>query len=187
MANNTCKCKYCGSEIDKNTAYNPSPRMYYCSKEHFDERERKRLGENNKSNKIKYKPQENTNRREFTDYVQNIYVNRYGWNKNKINWTIICSNASNILKQHENWTYDTLTYILYYMNEILELDLICQESNYNPLSLLPFYAQEAEDYFNEMSAIDDIVSTFDNTNNEKIIEKNKSKIKYKQIDMGCLL
>lgn len=183
----TVKCKYCGTEIDKSIAYNPNPRQYYCSKEHFNERERERLGENGKGNKIKYKPKDDGNpRRIFTDKVLSIFVDRYGWNKNKINWSMICATASNVLKEHENWSYDTLTYILFYMNDILELDLICSESNYNPLSLLPFYAKEAEDYWLQCSDIEKSIENFDFDDNSVVIKKSNgnNKKKRKEINMN---
>lgn len=177
------KCKHCGKELTKEEAYNPSPRNYYCNKFCFDERERKRLGEG-KTKKIKYKPKDDGNpRRIFTDKVQSIYIN-YGWDKNKINWQMICGNALNILKEHENWSYDTLTYILYYMHDILGLNLISEESNYSPLSLLPYYAIEAEEYYNQTESIKESIENFDFNEEIKIIKNiQHKKIKHKLINM----
>ena len=74
------KCKYCGKEIDKESAYNPKKGFYYCNENHY----LSHLEKQKNTSKHSYKSAEGTDRRDYSDYIQNIYI-RYGWNKNKIN------------------------------------------------------------------------------------------------------
>lgn len=171
------KCRCCGTEIDKSIAYSVKQGQYYCNENCYN---KKKHGEE-KGNKIKYKPREGTQRREFTDYVQRIYLDS-GWNKNKINWTMICSQAKNILDEHEVWSYDTLTYILFYMYEILGLQLVTEESKFSPLTLIPYYALEAETYCNENAELEEIIENFDFTPRNKIISKYNQERLYEPID-----
>lgn len=178
------KCRYCGTNIDSAMAYSVTKGQYYCNKECYDNKQRIKLNEG-KSTKIRYKPIEGTDRREFTDTIQNLFV-QAGWNKNKINWSMLMSQASNILKQHEKWSYATLTYILWYMTEILELQLITKESNYSPLSLVEYYGQEAEEYFNQTQRIEQNIEKFDFNENKIVIKNNftYNKNKHKEIDIS---
>ena len=182
------KCKYCGKQIAKDNAYKIADRQYYCNKTCYDDKQRSKI-DNGKTNKIKYKPQEGTERREFTDYIQMIYINS-GWNKYSINWSMVCSQASNILNEHPKWTYDTLLYILQYMNEVLGLQLVTKESNYSPLSLVPFYATEAEEYFIQTQDIEDKINSFDFNTEVKIVKninRQYKKNNYNKINIENIL
>lgn len=173
------KCKYCGKEVIRDEAYNPFPKQYYCNEDCYNARERKRLGEEEAKarDKIKYKPIDNGNpRRRFTDYLQDMYVYKYGWNKDAICWEMLCATASNYLKQYEDWSYESMTYVLYYMNEVLELDLVNQDSNYNALALLPFYYREAKEYCENTMDIESKIESFD-FNDEKVVVKTSDRKK----------
>lgn len=157
-------CRFCKKQLDKDSAYCPSPKMYYCNEDHYT----KQL------NKIKYKPKktksngEPNDRREFTDYVQDIYV-KQGYDKHYIPWQMLMSQSSNILKEHKSWTYTTLGYILYYMYEVIELNLFAEDSNGSILSLLPYYGLEAEKYFNQKAEVENAINNYDF--NEPIVVK----------------
>ena len=181
------KCKYCGKQIEKDNAYKIADRQYYCNKTCYDDKQRSKI-DNGKTNKIKYKPQEGTERREFTDYIQMIYINS-GWNKYSINWSMVCSQASNILNEHPKWTYDTLLYILQYMNEVLGLQLVTKESNYSPLSLAPFYETETEEYLIKTQDIEDKINSFDFNTEVKIVKNINRQYKnnYNKINIENIL
>ena len=176
------KCRYCKKEIEKNQAYCPKSGMYYCNENHYlSSLERKK-----NTTKHSYKSAEGTDRRAFTDAIQDLYVDIYGWNKKAIKWQILMSQASNLLKVNPTWTYDTILYIIWYMQEILEMNLINKESNWSPLSLVDYYAQEAEQFYNECSAIQKSAENY-NEENQIIIKSNKNKkLKYKPINMEDL-
>lgn len=173
-------CRCCGKEVDKNSAYKVGKGSYYCNYSCYDQ---KMVQKN--ALKKKYKPKENTDRRDFTDYVQKIYLEN-GYDKSEINWTLIMANAKNILENHEVWSYATLQYILYYMYEIQEINLFSEESN-TILSLVPFYGLEAEQYFNETEELEKAIKNFElKSNVTKIKKKCCAKNKYKQIDLTNL-
>ena len=177
--NNIAKCRYCKKEIDKTTAYNPVSGMYYCNENHYLSALEKKKNTGHHS----YKSVEGSDRREYTDTLQDLYVNRYGWNKKHIKWQIIMQQTNNLLKANPSWTYDTILYIVWYMQEILGMNLICKESNYSPLSLVDYYALEAEQYYNECSEIQKSVENYNFDESDIIIKKkNNIKIKYKPLE-----
>ena len=178
-----CKCRYCKKEISKDAAYSPKSGMYYCSENHY----LSSLEKKKNTTKHSYKSAEGNDRRAFTDAIQDLYVNVYGWNKSKIRWQILMSQCSNLLKANPTWTYDTILYVIWYMQEILEMNLINKESNWSPLSLVDYYAQEAEQFYNECTAIQESTNNYDFEDKQVIIKSNKSKnLKYKPINMEDL-
>ena len=174
------KCRCCGKEIDKETAYKVGKASYYCNEQCYNVTMAKR-----NKNKVKYEPQESTDRRVYTDYIVKIYTDN-GYDKSEIPWQLIGAQTKNILKEHEVWSYLTLQYILYYMYEVLELNLFTEESNGSILSLLPFYGIEAEKYFNQTKEIEKSINEFDFTDNEIVIKKSCGGKKKKYIDIGSL-
>ena len=174
------KCRYCGKQLDKDTAYKVGKASYYCNEECYN----KVMAKRNKA-KAKYELKENSDRLEYTDYIQRIYLEN-GYDKSEINWTLLMSQTKNILQEHEVWSYITLHYILYYMYEVLELNLFSEESNGSILSLLPFYGLEAEKYFNQTKEIEKSINEFDFTDNEIVIKKSCNGKKKKYIDIGGL-
>lgn len=182
MAKNLVKCRYCKKEIEKDTAYNPVGSMYYCCENHYLSALEKK-----KNTGHSYKSVEGSDRRAYTDKIQDLYVNMYGWDKKNIKWQFIMQQTSNLLKVNPSWTYDTILYILWYEQEILGLNLICKESNWSPLSLVDYYALEAEQYYNECVEIAKSVENY-NFDNEIIVAKSihMKKEKYKPIDMESI-
>lgn len=170
-------CKYCGKEVDKEIAYSPKRGQYYCSENHY----LSALEKKQNNTKHSYKSVEGSDRRAYSDFIQDLYVNKYGWNKKKLNWQIIFSQTNNLLKANPNWTYETIEYIIWYMQEILGKNLICKESNWSPLSLVDYYALDAELYFNECQAV---TKSANNYSDDTItISKSKTKkIKYKPME-----
>lgn len=173
----TVKCKYCGKDIDKETAYSVKKGQYYCNENHYLSAIEKR---NNKS-KHSYKSVEGSDRRAFTDAIQDLYVNKYGWNKEKINWQILMNMVNNLLKANPTWTYETILYIIWYEQEILGLNLICAESHWSPLSLVDYYALDAEIYYNECEKVSQSAENY--SDDTIVIVKSKDKkIKYKPME-----
>ena len=171
------KCRYCGKEIDKEIAYSEKKGQYYCDENHYLSALEKKKNHTNHS----YKSAEGTDRRIYTDAIQKLYVETYGWNKKAIKWQILMSQTTNLLKANPTWTYDTILYIIWYMQEILELNLISAESHYSPLSLVEFYALEAELYYNECQKVSNSADNYiDDT--ITIVKSKDKKIKYKPME-----
>ena len=173
------KCRYCKKEIDKNTAYSPVSGMYYCNENHY----LSALEKKKNTSKHSYKSADGTDRRAFTDAIQDLYVNQYGWDKKKINWQILMSQCNSLLKNNPSWTYDTILYIIWYEQEILGLNLICKDSHWSPFSLVDYYALDAEMYYNECSEIQKSVENYNfDEDNIVIKKKNNIKVKYKPLE-----
>lgn len=178
----TVKCKFCKQEIQKNISYSPKPREYYCNCEHYQLQ----------LNKIKYKaPKTNKNgepneRRELTDYIQKIYIEN-GWDKHYINWTMLMSQIKTMMSEHK-LKYQGIQYILYYMYEILGINLFNEESKGSILNLVPFYKIEAEQYFIKTSDIEDNCQSFEFNDNTIVIKSNSTnnKNRKKEIDISAL-
>lgn len=176
-------CKFCKAKIDRDSAYSPCPKSYYCNEEHYKLQE----------NKIKYKPQkiknngEPNDRRELTDYIQKIYI-EHGYDKHFIPWQMLMSQVSNILKENKKWSYTTLQYILFYMYEILEINLFSEESNGSILSLVPYYGLDAERYYNQCLKIEENSENFEFTDAITIKKKkyNGENKRYKHISIDKL-
>lgn len=181
MAENICKCRYCKADILKDTAYSVIKGQYYCNETHYLSALEKKKAT---STKHSYKSAKGTDRRDYSDFIQDIYI-RYGWNKNKINWQIIFSQTNNLLKSNPNWSYETIKYILWYEEEILGKQLITKESNWSPLSLVDYYALEAELYWQECQEISEATNNFDFDKDVVIRKtKNSSHKKFKEIDIN---
>lgn len=180
---NECICRYCKKKINKDTAYSVTKGQYFCNETHY----LSSLDKKQNKSKHSFKSAEGTERRNYSDAIQKLYVDMYGWNKKKINWQIIFSQTNNLLKANPTWTYDTILYIIWYMQEILEMNLINKESNWSPLSLVDYYAQEAEQFYNECVDIQKSAENYTTEDTHIIIKSNKSKkLKYKSISMEDL-
>lgn len=60
IMSNFVKCRICHKKIDKSTAYNPKPRMYYCSKDEYD------------ASRVKKTPQSDDSK-QLVAYIASIY------------------------------------------------------------------------------------------------------------------
>ena len=174
------KCRNCKKEIERNSAYKVGKASYYCDVDCYNETMSKR-----NKNKTKYEPADPSERRNFTDYVQFIYISN-GYDKSEINWTVLMAQTKSILQEHPQWSYTTLQYILQYMYEIVQINLFAEESNGSILSLLPFYGLEAEKYFNQTKEIEENIKNFDFKDNEIVIKYSCCERKKKYIDLGEL-
>lgn len=174
------KCKYCGKEVEKDKAYNPKPKCYYCNENHY----LSALEKQKQNKKHSFKSPEGSDRRNYTDTIQNLYI-YYGWDKDKINWQTIMAQTNRLLKDNSKWTYDTILYILEYEQEILGLQLITKESNWSPLSLVDYHYIDAKKYWEECESIKQSIDGFDFEDKNIIITKTQNyKKKYKEIDLN---
>lgn len=143
-------CRFCKQEIKGDDYYSPKPKMYYCSEDHY------RL----QQNKNKYKPKEGSDRLVLTNYIVKIYEEN-GYDKHYIPWEMLMSQTKNILQEHDVWSYITIQYILYYMYEVLKLNLFNEESKGSIMNLVPFYGLEAEKYYNSTVEVQDSIDEYE--------------------------
>ena len=58
----------------------------------------------------------------LTNYIQSLYIQQ-GFDKSDIKWVIMTSQIKNMMSENKGLTYAQIKYILWYMVEILELNL----------------------------------------------------------------
>ena len=167
MAKNP-KCKHCQQEIlDKTLATKKSNGYYHNS-----------CLEEMELAKRKYKPQENTPRRQFTDMVVEYYVNS-GYDKNLIQWNTIQSQANKLMKENSQYTYPSMTYTLWYAMEIEQAPI---SDDRGIIGLIEFNFDKAKKYYNELEEIKKSIDEFEFE--DKVVVVNKSfskKKKYKEL------
>ena len=172
----TVKCRFCKKEIPKSQAYKVGNMSYYCNEQCHKSQE----------NKVKYKQPkvkpngETSERRLLTDYIQYYYTNN-GIEKHTINWSLICQQIKQIeekLKINDNW----VRYVLWYMIEIKEMNLIDDKYDGSIMNLVEYYYTEAYDYWLEIGEIKKSIDEFEFE--DKVVVVNKSfskKKKYKEL------
>lgn len=179
-------CRNCGKEIDRNNCYKFGKTSYYCNEDCYNEKFEK--------NKQKYKPVKEkpvgtpNPRRLFLDYIQEIYLDN-GYDKRQINWETLTAQIKNMMAQteHEVWKYEGMQYVLWYMYEIVNINLFAPESNGSIITLLPYYYQEAQDFFYKTEEIRELVDNFEFEDKEVVIKKSRTdKNRYKEINMEDL-
>ena len=167
MAKNP-KCKHCQQEIlDKTLATKKSNGYYHNS-----------CLEEMELAKRKYKPQENTPRRHFTDMVVEYYVNS-GYDKNLIQWNTIQSQANKLMKENGQYTYPSMTYTLWYAMEIEQVPI---SEDRGIIGIIEFNFDKAKKYYNELEEIKKSIDEFEFE--DKVVVVNKSfskKKKYKEL------
>ena len=104
----------------------------------------------------------------LTDYIQLLYVNQ-SYDKKDINWAILTAQIKNMMSDDKSLTYAQLKYILWYMVEILELNLFNEEFNGSILNLVPYYIQEAKEFCLKCKDIRESVKGFDFTDEIRIV------------------
>lgn len=88
----TMKCKVCNKEIGHGQRYKTETltSIYFCSKECYENY----LAKPKAKSKINYKPKPGSQRRRFTDYLQD-------WTDDKINWAMAMKQAKDIQQEYK--------------------------------------------------------------------------------------
>lgn len=120
------KCKYCGKTLVKDACYKEGKNKF-CSELEC----------------IKWNT-ENKARQSLLAYIKGIYEMQ---GINQINWAMLTSQIKNMLDVNKDWNYSTIKYTLWYMCEIAHVNLFSDKAKGSVLSLIPFYLDEAKDYY----------------------------------------
>lgn len=175
------KCRFCKTEIDRDTAYKVGKNSYYCDNYCYS-----RYMEDRDNKKKKYKPKDNTDRRKLTDYIQNLYIEE-GYEKSEINWVLLMSQVKNFIEEY-GYKYSGIKYCLWYMKEIENINLFNNDFNGSVLNLIPYYYEKSKQYWKETNDIKKEIKNFDFNNKIiKIKGKNIDKRKNKMIKMEDLM
>lgn len=136
----------------------------------------------------KVKSKDSEDRKAFLDYIQDTYLEG-GILKSNINWTLITAQIKNMMDNNKDMKYTGMKYCLWYMREILELNLF-NEQGQTIISLLPFYYEESKNHWNQVKEISDAVENFE-FGNEIVITKKEVDLNvkkwYNEIDMNDLI
>jgi hypothetical protein len=100
-------------------------------------------------------------RKALTDYIQNVYVS-LGWNKEDINWKLLMSQVKNLEQEDKKYTSSSILYTLYFMNEVLQINMLGDYANLNDsiLNLVPFYFQDARAHYFKVLKVQESVKNF---------------------------
>ena len=104
----------------------------------------------------------------LTNYIQSLYIQQ-GFDKSDIKWVIMTSQIKNMMSENKSLTYAQLKYILWYMVEILELNLFNEEFNGSILNLVPYYIQEAKEFCLKCKDIRESVKGFDFSDDIRVV------------------
>lgn len=173
---NHMKCKCCGKEISKDKAIQYKPYVYFCSEECLNNYKQKQIDKTTK--KKNYIADKDTPRRNLTDYIQKYYINN-GWSKTAINWNMIGSQISNLIKEY-GFTYDGIRLTLYYMAEVKQENLLSDTGSI--LNLVPYEYQNAEQYWKQIKRIQKATAQFDFSDDIKEVKTETKEIHYGTLD-----
>lgn len=166
MANKKVKCRYCGELIDRDLAYKVGKANYYCNEEHYISKQ------DDNSKDIKCKPQDGSDRRKLTDYIQQVYLD-CGYNKNDINWNLLMQQVK-LMQDKYGYKYSGILLTLKYMKEIKGMDLIDKTTN-SCLNLIEYYYNETKQSFIDKRKIEQALEDFEFKDEIKIMKKGVDK------------
>ena len=109
------------------------------------------------------------------DYIQSLYLQQ-GYDKQKIPFKVITAQIKQIMSEDKTLNYAQIKYIIWYMVEILQMNLFDDSFNGTILNLVPYYINEAREFCIKCKDIRQLAKDFDFSNNVKIVKVgNRSK------------
>jgi len=162
---NTVKCRFCHKEISKSTAYSPKQGMYYCDQSCYEQAQDKKKPQRQQKN---FKSFKGTDREKCTDFIQSLYLEQ-GYTKSNIPWVLVGSQLKNILESNPTWKYSGIRYTLWYMHDILEMNMFHEKGT--PLNLVEFYYNDARDYYMECEEIKKAIEDIDWEDEVKVVKR----------------
>ena len=117
------------------------------------------------------------------EYIQSLYLLQ-GYSKQQIPFKIITAQIKQIMTDDKTLNYSQLRYIIWYMVEILQMNLFDDSFNGTILNLVPYYINEAREFCIKCKDIKQLASEFDFSNNVKIVKVGNrgNKIEYMSFD-----
>ena len=154
----TAKCKQCKQpllnksiyvEQDVNKKDGPIDRkkVYFCCDECKVEYTKPKVVVETPYNKL-------------TNYIQSLYLSQ-GYTKQQIPFKVITAQIKQIMTEDKTLNYSQIKYVLFYMIEILEMNLFDDSFNGTILNLVPYYINEAREFCIKCKDIRKMASEFD--------------------------
>ena len=119
----------------------------------------------------------------LTDYIQSLYIQQ-GYDKQQIPFKIITAQIKQIMSDDKTLNYAQLRYIIWYMVEILQMNLFDDSFNGTILNLVPYYINDAREFCIKCKDIRKLASEFDFSDNVKIVKvgNREKKVDYMSFD-----
>lgn len=133
-------CTVCGKEYGKGKGFHGAKykSIHFCCQDCYDRFVKMK---NAPKPPVNYKPVQGTDRRKFTDYVQE-------WTNDKVNWQWIMKQAKDIQEEYElNWKQ--MYHVLKYCKEYEDMDWNIE---YGLYQFFPKYIKPTEDFANAILA-----------------------------------
>lgn len=160
-------CDVCNKEYNRGQGFHGSKykSIHFCSQECYDKFVKIKIAP---KPPINYKPAKGTDRRKFTDYIQE-------WTDDKVNWQWIMKQAKDIQEEYEiDWKI--MYHVLKYCREYEDIDW---NMEYGLYQFFPKYIKPMQDFSNAIIAFKTMQFTEDET---QVIKKKKSYVS--SIDWG---
>ena len=154
----TAKCKQCKQPIPNKSIYIEQDvnkkdgtidkkRLYFCCDECKVEYEEPKPIVENPYTKL-------------NNYIQSLYLSQ-GYTKQQIPWKVITAQIKQIMSEDKTLNYAQIRYILWYMVEILQMNLFDDSFNGTILNLVPYYINEAREFCIKCKDIRQLAKEFD--------------------------
>lgn len=136
------KCKVCNKEIGHGQRYKTETltSVYFCSKECYENYLARPKTKPKTKPKTDYKPKPGSQRRRFTDYLQD-------WTDDRINWPMAMKQAKDIQEEYELSWHDMLMVLKY----AREYDNYTWDLNYGLYQVFPKYIKPTQDFVDSIN------------------------------------
>ena len=115
------------------------------------------------------------------DYIQLLYLSQ-GYTKQQIPFKVITAQIKQIMSEDKTLNYAQLKYIIWYMVDILQMNLFDESFNGTILNLVPYYINEAREFCIKCKDIRKMASEFDFDDKVRIVKVGNRSNKVEEME-----
>lgn len=115
------------------------------------------------------------------DYIQLLYLQQ-GYDKQQIPFKVITAQIKQIMSEDKSLNYAQIRYILWYMVDILEMNLFDESFNGTILNLVPYYINEAREFCIKCKEIKKLANEFDFDDSVRVVKVGNRSKKVKEME-----
>ena len=115
------------------------------------------------------------------DYIQSLYLSQ-GYTKQQIPFKVITAQIKQIMTEDKTLNYAQLKYIIWYMVEILQMNLFDESFNGTILNLVPYYINEAREFCIKCKEIKKLANEFDFDDSVRVVKVGNRSKKVKEME-----
>lgn len=115
------------------------------------------------------------------DYIQSLYLSQ-GYSKPQIPFKVITAQIKQIMTEDKTLSYAQIKYVLWYMVEILQMNLFDESFNGTILNLVPYYINEAREFCIKCKDIRKMASEFDFEDKVRIVKVGNRRNKVEEME-----